>query len=164
MNIGRVAIKLALANVSRAFLVSLFLGAASAAPCTAQTAGAPADYNRVDRQESDRQAQNNFLMQYDLPLRPDPWGNAIIGGLVTGIMQGAGEGVLDFLVSGIFDSTVDLLAPSDLSDLSDFYPDLSGFDAYADSERESSDVYRSTKTYESTDYIDQETVRTNRIP
>jgi hypothetical protein len=55
----------------------------------AQAAGAGADFNRQER----RQAQElRRLDRVDPPIRPDPLGNALMGGVVTGTLKGAAAG------------------------------------------------------------------------
>lgn len=51
-----------------------------------QGAGAGAEFNRKDRQETEVQRLKN----YDKPVYKDPVGNAIIGGGVTGVLKGSG--------------------------------------------------------------------------
>ena len=52
-------------------------------------AGCGADYNRADRAETARQAEYQRLERVDPPIRPDPVGNALIGGGVSGAMTGS---------------------------------------------------------------------------
>jgi hypothetical protein len=54
-----------------------------------QAAGAGADYNKADRA---RVSEQQRLERVDPPIRPDPVGNALIGGAVTGSMKGAAAG------------------------------------------------------------------------
>lgn len=77
--------------------------ALSASIVSAQTAGAGADYNRAERakaQEIER------LERVDPPVRPDPLGNALIGGGVTGTMKGAAAGAASAVRSGAIGATV----------------------------------------------------------
>lgn len=53
-----------------------------------QCAGCDADYNKGDRQATEIER----IRQYDKPIRPDPVGNALIGGGVTGVTKGAAAG------------------------------------------------------------------------
>lgn len=52
-------------------------------------AGCGADYNKADRAATARQAEIQRLERVDPPVRPDPVGNALIGGGVSGVMRGS---------------------------------------------------------------------------
>ena len=56
-----------------------------------QAAGAGADYNKADRARVQEQTR---LERVDPPIRPDPVGNALIGGAVTGTIKGAAAGAV----------------------------------------------------------------------
>jgi predicted Rossmann-fold nucleotide-binding protein len=58
----------------------------------AQAAGAGADFNKRDRAATAREAEAQRVEKADRPVRPDPLGNALIGGGVTGAMSGAAAG------------------------------------------------------------------------
>ena len=64
------------------------LSLVSAPQAFAQCAGCGADYNKADRQATEIER----IRQYDKPIRPDPVGNALIGGGVTGVLKGAAAG------------------------------------------------------------------------
>lgn len=55
----------------------------------AQAAGAGAEFNNAERIQIQ---EFNRLERVDPPIRPDPIGNALIGGAVTGSMGGAAAG------------------------------------------------------------------------
>lgn len=63
----------------------------------AQGAGAGADFNMADRAKVREQTR---LEKVDPPIRPDPLGNALIGGAVTGTMKGAAAGATSAIRSG----------------------------------------------------------------
>ena len=73
----------------------------------AQSAGAGADSNRADRQAVIREAEKQRIHQADKPVRPDPVGNALIGGGVTGAMKGAAAGASSAARGAIIGGTVD---------------------------------------------------------
>jgi hypothetical protein len=60
----------------------------------AQAAGAGADFNKADRAATAKEAERQRLEKVDPPIRPDPVGNALIGGAVTGSMKGAAAGAV----------------------------------------------------------------------
>jgi len=66
----------------------LLVSLVGAPPAIAQCAGCGADYNKADRKATEIER----VRQYDKPIRPDPIGNALIGGGVTGSMKGAAAG------------------------------------------------------------------------
>lgn len=69
----------------------------------AQAAGAGADYNKAERA---RIQEQNRLERVDPPIRPDPVGNALIGGAVTGTMKGAAAGAASAVRGAAVGSTV----------------------------------------------------------
>jgi len=77
---------------------SLIVGSASA-----QTAGAGAEHNKAEREKAQENAR---LERVDPPIRPDPLGNALIGGAVTGTMKGAAAGAVSAARGGAIGSTV----------------------------------------------------------
>ena len=78
------------AKITRAFILGgCMLSLATWA--TAQAAGAGADFNKKERAQIQEQKR---LEKVDPPIRPDPVGNALIGGAVTGTMKGAAAGAL----------------------------------------------------------------------
>jgi hypothetical protein len=56
-----------------------------AAAAHAQAAGAGADFNRAERAQIQERTR---LERVDPPIKPDPVGNAIIGGVVGGVIKG----------------------------------------------------------------------------
>lgn len=87
----------ALTLVLGAFLVCL------ASNVHAQAAGAGAKFNNAERthlQEVKR------LERVDPPIKPDPVGNALIGGAVTGSMKGAAAGAASALRGAAVGTTV----------------------------------------------------------
>lgn len=66
-------------------------GLASAA--LAQAAGAGADFNKADRKatakETAKQVEIERLKKVDPPIKPDPLGNALVGGALTGAITGS---------------------------------------------------------------------------
>ena len=56
---------------------------------SAQAAGAGADFNKKERAVLQEQRR---LDRVDPPIRPDPLGNALMGGVVTGTIKGAAAG------------------------------------------------------------------------
>jgi predicted Rossmann-fold nucleotide-binding protein len=79
---------------NRIVVLSIVLAVASshASLAIAQAAGAGADFNRADRVDTAREAERQRLERVDPPIHPDPLGNALIGGGVTGVMKGAAAG------------------------------------------------------------------------
>ena len=70
-------------------LVAVATVAGFSATAFAQAAGAGAAYNKAERAKIQEQTR---LEKVDPPIRPDPVGNALIGGVVTGTMKGAVAG------------------------------------------------------------------------
>ena len=75
--------------LATAVVVAVSVGYAAAA--IAQAAGAGAAYNKAERAKIQEQTR---LEKVDSPIRPDPVGNALIGGAVTGTMKGAAAGAV----------------------------------------------------------------------
>ncbi|MBR1147503.1 hypothetical protein [Bradyrhizobium sp. AUGA SZCCT0431] len=69
----------------------------------AQCAGCGADFNRAERSRIQEQQR---LERVDPPIRPDPIGNALIGGAVTGTIRGATAGAVSTLRSGAVGTAV----------------------------------------------------------
>lgn len=84
------------------FLVSI-VAAIGSSPLFAQCAGCGANHNRTERA---RIQENQRLERVDPPIRPDPVGNALIGGAVTGTMRGAAAGAASAARSGAIGGTV----------------------------------------------------------
>jgi hypothetical protein len=72
----------------------------------AQAAGACcAGSNKAERAKIQEQEQKR-LERVDLPIRPDPVGNALIGGVVTGTIKGAAAGTVSSIRGAVVGSTV----------------------------------------------------------
>jgi len=74
-------------------LVTIAASVTLADTAFAQAAGAGADFNKADRAATAREAERQRVEKYDKPIRPDPIGNALIGGSVAGAVAGASGGV-----------------------------------------------------------------------
>lgn len=68
---------------------ALALMSAFASQAQAQAAGAGADFNKAERAQIQERAR---LERVDPPIRPDPVGNALIGGAVSGVVKGVVTG------------------------------------------------------------------------
>lgn len=79
-------------NVRLAVAIMALYSMQSSPTVFAQAAGAGADFNRADRKATAREAERQRVQAYDKPIRPDPIGNALIGGGVAGAMAGASGG------------------------------------------------------------------------
>lgn len=77
--------------------------ALAAGMASAQTAGAGAEHNKAERAKAQENAR---LEKVDPPIRPDPIGNALIGGAVTGTMKGAAAGAVSAVRGGAIGSTI----------------------------------------------------------
>lgn len=72
-------------------LAAFALSLGFAVDAVAQAANAGADFNKAERA---RAQEDRRLQKVDPPIKPDPLGNAIMGGVVTGAMRGAAAGAV----------------------------------------------------------------------
>ena len=68
---------------------AILLAVALPSAVLAQAAGGGADFNKADRKEVRKQVEVDRLKIVDKPVRPDPIGNALIGGAVAGVVRGS---------------------------------------------------------------------------
>lgn len=68
---------------------ALALMSAFASQAQAQAAGAGADFNKAERAQIQERTR---LEKVDPPIKPDPVGNALIGGAVSGVFKGVVTG------------------------------------------------------------------------
>jgi uncharacterized membrane-anchored protein YitT (DUF2179 family) len=68
------------------FVTAFVITSVFVAVAHAQAAGAGANFNKAERAQIQERAR---LERVDPPIRPDPLGNAIIGGVVSGAFKGA---------------------------------------------------------------------------
>jgi hypothetical protein len=86
-------------SMIRGIAVVLLTLAATANTAHAQSAGAGADYNAIDRAATAKEAERQRLDRVDRPVYKDPLGNALIGGLPTAIVRG-GAAALSSVAAG----------------------------------------------------------------
>jgi hypothetical protein len=87
-------------NLIGSTLSSFVVGCILATSTFAQCAGCGADFNRADRAAVAREVERQRLERVDSPIYPDPLGNALISGGVTGIATGSASAAARGVVTG----------------------------------------------------------------
>jgi len=98
LNLIKRNVAASLPNIVIMAAMALSAGLAATNAC-AQAAGAGASFNRTDRAATAAVAERQRLERIDTPIRPDPLGNALLGGPVHGVIRGAAVG-LTSIVTG----------------------------------------------------------------